>query len=93
MSHHPLLALPLPLPTIGPGKGSYKAVYEVIYQQGGIIVTGTVVEGLYIISVVCANLNTEVKYMELAFDILVNAAEHLFQEGAQAASQQVMVKL
>lgn len=73
-----------------------KAVYEAIYQQGEILVTNTVIEGLYIIRVVCANPKTEAKYMQLAFDIFVNATENLFEEEiAQeaAASQQVMAKL
>lgn len=72
-----------------------KAVYEAIYQQGEILVTNTAVEGLYIIRVVCANPKTKAKYMQLAFDIFVNATEHLFEEEiAQAAvSQQVMAKL
>lgn len=67
-----------------------KAVYEAVYQQGEILVTSTVVEGLYIIRVVCANPKTEAKYMRLAFEMLVNATEHLFEEEvAQAASQEV----
>lgn len=72
-----------------------KAVYEAIYQQGEIMVTSTVVEGMYFIRVVCANPKTEAKYMQLAFDILVNATEHLFEDegGPQATSQQVMAKL
>lgn len=72
-----------------------KAVYEAIYQQGEILVTNTVVERLYIIRVVCANPKTEAKYMQLAFDIFVNATEHLFEEeiAQAAASQQVMAKL
>lgn len=71
-----------------------KAVYEAVYQQGEILVTSTIVEGLYIIRVVCANPKTEAKYMQLAFEILVNATEHLFEgEVAQAASQQVRPKL
>lgn len=72
-----------------------KAVYEAVYQQGEIMVTSTVVEGLYIIRVVCANPKTEAKYMQLAFDILVNATEQLFGDEAadQASSQQVMAKL
>lgn len=71
-----------------------RAVYEAIYQQGEILVTSTVVEGLYIIRVVCANPKTEANYMQLAFDIFVNATEHLFEEEiAQSASQQVMAKL
>lgn len=59
------------------------------------MVTSTVVEGLYIIRVVCANPKTEAKYMQLAFDILVNATEQLFGDEAadQASSQQVMAKL
>ena len=73
-----------------------KAVYEAIYQQGEILVTNTIIEGLYIIRVVCANPKTEAKYMQLAFDIFVNATENHFEEEiAQeaAASQQVMAKL
>ena len=72
-----------------------KAVYEAVYQQGEIMVTSTDVEGLYIIRVVCANPKTEAKYMQLAFDTLVNATEQLFEdEGAgQVSSQQVMAKL
>lgn len=56
------------------------------------MVTSTDVEGLYIIRVVCANPKTEAKYMQLAFDILVNATEQLFEdEGAgQVSSRQVM---
>lgn len=59
------------------------------------MVTSTDVEGLYIIRVVCANPKTEAKYMQLAFDTLVNATEQLFEdEGAgQVSSQQVMAKL
>lgn len=71
-----------------------KAVYEAVYQQGEILVTSTIVEGLYIIRVVCANPKTEAKYLQLAFEILVNATEQHFEdEVAQAASQQVMSKL
>lgn len=59
------------------------------------MVTSTVVEGPYITRVVYANPKTEAKYMQLAFDILVNATEQLFEdEGAgQASSEKVMAKL
>lgn len=59
------------------------------------MVIGTVVEGLYIIRVVCANPKTEAKYMQLTFDILVNATEQLFGDEAagEASFPQVMAKL
>ncbi|KAF6228242.1 hypothetical protein HO133_007972 [Letharia lupina] len=61
--------------------GLTKAVYTLICQQGEIMVTSTVVAGLYIIRVVSSNPDSQGKYIERAFTILVTAAEDVLSRG------------
>jgi aromatic-L-amino-acid/L-tryptophan decarboxylase len=57
-----------------------KAVYDNMYRGGEILLTSTIIGGVYIIRVVCANPKTEEKYMRRAFEILVDATEEVFKD-------------
>ena len=58
-----------------------KAVYEGVHRTGEIMFTSTTVGGIYIIRIICANPNTEEKYIRLAFSILVDTVEKFLHDG------------
>ncbi|KAK4694223.1 hypothetical protein P7C71_g3325, partial [Lecanoromycetidae sp. Uapishka_2] len=57
-----------------------KAVYELVKRQGEIMLTSTVIGGIYVIRVNSANPKTEEKYLRRAFEILVSAAEEVLDQ-------------
>ena len=57
-----------------------KKVYELINARGEIFITGTVVDGVYVIRVVSANPMAEEKYLRNAFDIIVRTTEEVLKE-------------
>ena len=57
-----------------------KAVYDRVSRQGEIMLTSTVIGGLFVIRVNSANPKTEEKYLRRAFEILVAAAEEVLDQ-------------
>lgn len=57
-----------------------KKIYELINSRGEIFITGTVVDGVYVIRVVSANTMAEEKYIRNAFDIVVRTTEEVLKE-------------
>ena len=60
-----------------------KALYELVYRTGEIMLTSTMIGGFYVIRVVCANPSTEEKYIRLAFCVLVETAEKMLSREKQ----------
>ena len=59
-----------------------KEVYDLINRRGEIMLTSTVIGGLFVIRINGANPKTEEKYMRRAFEILVDTAEEVLDGGA-----------
>ena len=57
-----------------------KAAYDLVNRQGEIMLTSTVIGGMYVIRINSANPKTEEKYLRRAFEILVAAAEEVLDE-------------
>ena len=58
-----------------------KAVYERVNRQGEIMLTSTVIGGLFVIRVNTANPKIEERHVRRAFEILVEAAEEVVMDG------------
>ncbi|KAE8356053.1 pyridoxal phosphate-dependent transferase [Aspergillus coremiiformis] len=56
-----------------------KEVYELVNSRGEIFITSTVVAGIYAIRVVCANEAAEEKYLQRAFEILVETTDEVLR--------------
>ncbi|KAJ5902603.1 hypothetical protein N7495_003131 [Penicillium taxi] len=57
-----------------------KKVYELINSRGEIFITGTVIDGVFVIRVVSANPMAEEKFVRNAFDIIVRTTEEVLKE-------------